>query len=75
MATSTFLAPFTKTYRAVKERGWLGTIIQLYTVGDLKFGTLKGTDRFGNKYQHHFLLLCRHFLPLMSSFYLYVQVL
>eukprot|EP00981_Chlorochromonas_danica_P000373 scaffold90_cov163-Ochromonas_danica.AAC.28 len=25
-------------------------IIQLYTVGDLKFGQLKGSDRFGNKY-------------------------
>jgi NADH:ubiquinone oxidoreductase subunit len=23
---------------------------QLYTVGDIKFGVLKGTDNFGNKY-------------------------
>jgi len=36
--------------RQVKERGWAGTITQLYTIGDVKFGVLKGTDRFGNKY-------------------------
>mmetsp|Transcript_18964 Transcript_18964/g.19084 ORF Transcript_18964/g.19084 Transcript_18964/m.19084 type:complete len:186 (+) Transcript_18964:98-655(+) len=43
-------APFTKLSRAVKERGWWGVVIQLYTIGDLKFGELKGSDKFGNKY-------------------------
>ena len=47
---STFLAPFTKLMRQVSERGWKGTLAQLYTIGDLKFGTLRGTDKFGNKY-------------------------
>ena len=28
--------------RAVKERGFGGTLLQLYTIGDLKFGVLKG---------------------------------
>eukprot|EP01033_Poteriospumella_lacustris_P003748 gene3748-2656_t len=46
----TFLAPFTKLSRAVKQRGWKGTITQLYVIGDLKFGELKGTDRHGNNY-------------------------
>jgi NADH:ubiquinone oxidoreductase subunit len=46
----TFLAPVTKLSRAVKERGWKGVLTQLYVIGDLKFGDLKGVDRFGNKY-------------------------
>lgn len=50
MSKNTFLAPLTKLARAVKERGWGGVVNQLYTIGDLKFGTLKGTDRFGNMY-------------------------
>eukprot|EP00286_Rhodomonas_abbreviata_P002486 CAMPEP_0181347456 /NCGR_PEP_ID=MMETSP1101-20121128/33890_1 /TAXON_ID=46948 /ORGANISM="Rhodomonas abbreviata, Strain Caron Lab Isolate" /LENGTH=190 /DNA_ID=CAMNT_0023459675 /DNA_START=35 /DNA_END=607 /DNA_ORIENTATION=- len=50
MATSTFLAPFTKLAAAVQQRGWKGMITQLYTIGDLKFGELKGSDSFGNKY-------------------------
>lgn len=45
----TLLAPITKTLRALREKGFWGTVIQLYTVGDLKFGVLKGVDRFGNK--------------------------
>lgn len=45
----TLLAPITKTLRALREKGFWGTVIQLYTVGDLKFGVLKGTDKFGNK--------------------------
>ena len=44
------LGPFTKLFRQINARSVKGTIIQLYTVGDLKFGELKGTDRFGNKY-------------------------
>jgi len=47
---NTVLAPFTKLMRAVDQRGWNGVMMQLYTIGDLKFGELKGTDRFGNKY-------------------------
>lgn len=46
----TLLAPFTKLARAVSERGVKGMLLQLYTIGDLKFGQLKGTDHFGNKY-------------------------
>jgi NADH:ubiquinone oxidoreductase subunit len=42
--------PITKTIRAVKERGWKGLAIQLYLISDIKFGELKGTDKFGNKY-------------------------
>ena len=48
--TMSLLGPFTKLFRQINARGVKGTIIQLYTVGDLKFGELKGTDRFGNKY-------------------------
>jgi len=47
---NTALAPLTKLARAVKERGWGGVLEQLYTIGDLKFGELKGVDQFGNKY-------------------------
>ncbi len=47
---STFLAPVTKLMRSVGERGWKGTWTQLYLIGDIKFGTLKGEDNFGNKY-------------------------
>ena len=47
---NTLLAPFTKLMRAVDQRGWNGVMMQLYTIGDLKFGELKGTDKFGNKY-------------------------
>ena len=46
----TLLAPITKTLRALREKGVWGTVVQLYTVGDLKFGVLKGVDKFGNKY-------------------------
>lgn len=42
--------PFVKLARALRERGWKGTLTQLYTIGDLKFGQLKGTDQYGNKY-------------------------
>mmetsp|Transcript_43192 Transcript_43192/g.119462 ORF Transcript_43192/g.119462 Transcript_43192/m.119462 type:complete len:189 (+) Transcript_43192:33-599(+) len=44
------IAPVAKLLRAVQERGWKGALIQLYTIGDLKFGQLKGTDSRGNKY-------------------------
>eukprot|EP01038_Epipyxis_sp_PR26KG_P008819 gene8819-11908_t len=39
-----------KFIRSVKERGWKGTAVQLYLIGDIKNGVLKGTDKFGNKY-------------------------
>jgi NADH:ubiquinone oxidoreductase subunit len=44
------LNPFIKLARSVQERGWRGTVLQLYTIGDLKFGKLMGTDKFGNQY-------------------------
>ena len=47
---SSLMAPFTKLSRSVAERGWNGTMTQLYTIGDIKFGELKGTDQWGNKY-------------------------
>lgn len=47
---SSLLAPFTKLSKSVAERGWNGTMTQLYTIGDIKFGELKGTDQWGNKY-------------------------
>eukprot|EP01041_Mallomonas_annulata_P015594 gene15594-32939_t len=47
---NTLFAPAVKLAQAVKERGWWGMVTQLYTIGDLKFGTLKGSDAFGNKY-------------------------
>ncbi len=63
----TMIAPVKALLRSVKERGWKGTLTQLYLVrmtsfkiifevkfcfqiGDCKFGELKGTDKFGNKY-------------------------
>jgi NADH:ubiquinone oxidoreductase subunit len=45
-----FLAPLSKLGRSLQERGLKGMIIQLYTIGDLKYGELKGTDKFGNRY-------------------------
>jgi NADH:ubiquinone oxidoreductase subunit len=50
MAQATVFAPFVKLAKQVSARGWKGTLTQLYTIGDLKFGELKGTDSFGNKY-------------------------
>ena len=50
MAQPTFLAPFSKLMKQVKARGWKGVLTQLYVIGDIKFGDLKGTDEFGNKY-------------------------
>tara|TARA_B110000090_G_C13077661_1_gene329743 strand:+ start:172 stop:447 length:276 start_codon:yes stop_codon:yes gene_type:complete len=47
---SSWLAPFTKLSKQVAERGWKGTMNQLYLIGDIKFGDLKGTDAFDNKY-------------------------
>ena len=32
------------TCRAITERGIQGTLTQLYLIGDLKFGVLKGSD-------------------------------
>lgn len=42
--------PLVKISRALKEKGWKGTVTQLYLIGDIKFGVHKGTDKFGNKY-------------------------
>lgn len=42
--------PIIKTVRAIRERGVGGLVKQLYMVGDIKFGVLKGTDAMGNKY-------------------------
>jgi len=50
MAAPSFLGPITKMVKQVKLRGWKGTMEQLYTIGDIKFGELKGTDGHGNKY-------------------------
>jgi len=47
---NTLLAPFSKLMQGVSERGWNGVLMQLYTIGDVKFGELKGVDKFGNKY-------------------------
>jgi len=47
---SSFLAPLTKLAGQVAKRGWKGTMTQLYVIGDIKFGDLKGTDNFNNKY-------------------------
>lgn len=44
------LNPFKKLIRGIKERGIKGVITQIYMIGDLKFGALKGQDYFGNKY-------------------------
>jgi len=44
------LSPITKLLTAIKQRGIKGTIVQLYLIGDLKFGELKGIDKHGNKY-------------------------
>ena len=44
------MAPFTKLAKQLSQRGLRGTLQQMYLIGDLKFGELKGTDRFGNKY-------------------------
>ncbi len=41
---------FLDILRSGKTRGWKHTVMQLYTFGDIRFGELKGTDRFGNKY-------------------------
>lgn len=50
LANGSLFGPFRKLQRSLKERGWKGCLEQLYTVGDLKFGELKGTDKFGNRY-------------------------
>eukprot|EP00341_Mesodinium_pulex_P010219 CAMPEP_0116903566 /NCGR_PEP_ID=MMETSP0467-20121206/10823_1 /TAXON_ID=283647 /ORGANISM="Mesodinium pulex, Strain SPMC105" /LENGTH=185 /DNA_ID=CAMNT_0004577891 /DNA_START=31 /DNA_END=585 /DNA_ORIENTATION=+ len=42
--------PIIKTMRALREKGLKNAVIQLYTVGDIKFGVLKGSDMMGNKY-------------------------
>mmetsp|Transcript_15710 Transcript_15710/g.23093 ORF Transcript_15710/g.23093 Transcript_15710/m.23093 type:complete len:204 (-) Transcript_15710:295-906(-) len=39
-----------KYMRAFKEWGLKGTLVKMYQVGDIKFGTLKGVDHVGNKY-------------------------
>jgi len=37
-------------FRSAKTRGWSHTLMQLYTFGDIRWGNLKGTDKFGNKF-------------------------
>jgi NADH:ubiquinone oxidoreductase subunit len=44
------LAPFSKLSRSLAERGLNGTLQQMYLIGDIRFGDLKGTDKWGNKY-------------------------
>jgi len=44
-----FLEKF-KYIRALRTFGWKESLIKMYTVGDIKFGALMGTDRAGNKY-------------------------
>ncbi len=39
-----------KYSRAVSEFGVGGVLNHLYAYGDVKFGALKGQDKFGNKY-------------------------
>ena len=39
---NTLGAPFLKLARSLRERGVKGTVLQLYTIGDLRFGELKG---------------------------------
>ena len=34
--------PFVKLARSLRERGVKGTVLQLYGIGDLKFGEFKG---------------------------------
>eukprot|EP00602_Paraphysomonas_sp_CaronLab_P004620 CAMPEP_0185017330 /NCGR_PEP_ID=MMETSP1103-20130426/290_1 /TAXON_ID=36769 /ORGANISM="Paraphysomonas bandaiensis, Strain Caron Lab Isolate" /LENGTH=202 /DNA_ID=CAMNT_0027546679 /DNA_START=90 /DNA_END=698 /DNA_ORIENTATION=- len=36
--------------KAIRTKGLWGSIMEFYTYGHLKFGELKGTDAFGNKY-------------------------
>lgn len=43
-------APILKLMRSLREFGWRGTLKKLYVYGDLKFGTIVGTDKFGNMY-------------------------
>eukprot|EP00341_Mesodinium_pulex_P003822 CAMPEP_0116974660 /NCGR_PEP_ID=MMETSP0467-20121206/55312_1 /TAXON_ID=283647 /ORGANISM="Mesodinium pulex, Strain SPMC105" /LENGTH=82 /DNA_ID=CAMNT_0004666869 /DNA_START=1 /DNA_END=246 /DNA_ORIENTATION=+ len=43
-------SPFFKTWRVIKERGFKGLLTQMYVMGDVREGTLKGTDVNGNKY-------------------------
>ena len=49
MAQPKLLAPFLKLQKQIAARGWRGTLEQLYTIGDIKFGELRGIDKFGNK--------------------------
>ena len=42
MIKTTYSLELSNEYRAVRERGIKGTVIQLYLIGDLKFGELKG---------------------------------
>jgi hypothetical protein len=42
MIKTTYSLELFNEYRAVRERGIKGTVIQLYLIGDLKFGELKG---------------------------------
>ena len=39
---NTIQGPFLKLARSLRERGLKGTVLQLYTIGDLRFGELKG---------------------------------
>ena len=42
---NTIQGPFLKLARSLRERGLKGTVLQLYTIGDLRFGELKGKGK------------------------------
>ena len=42
---NTLAAPFTKLARSLRERGAWGTVLQLYQIGDVRFGDLKGSGK------------------------------
>eukprot|EP00937_MAST-01D_sp_MAST-1D-sp2_P004983 g4983.t1 len=44
---ATLIAKYAK---AVQQFGFRGTLLKLYTNGDVKFGKLMGKDKFGNEY-------------------------
>ncbi len=43
---NTLAAPFTKLSRSLRERGAWGTVLQLYQIGDVRFGDLKGSGEY-----------------------------
>jgi hypothetical protein len=47
--------PFWRPFKVFAENGFKRTILQLYTVGQLKSGVFKGSDKFGNKYVYELI--------------------